>query len=50
VKPSFAQKYYSDDIERIIRMLRNMAQLARQNEQKDLVDRIEATLGRETGK
>ena len=36
VKPSFVEKYYSDSITRIMRILREIAQVARTNGQPEL--------------
>ena len=41
LKPSFMEAYYMDSIERNIRILRNLSQMAKQNGQEDLAARAD---------
>jgi tetratricopeptide (TPR) repeat protein len=44
VKPSFADRYYSSTIERTMRLLRNLSQLARMNGQEEIAAKAEAAM------
>ncbi|MFO7613184.1 MAG: DUF2723 domain-containing protein [Bacteroidales bacterium] len=44
LRPGFAEKYYTDTIDRTLRLLRNLSILARQNGQTDLADRAEEAI------
>ncbi|MCU0371553.1 MAG: DUF2723 domain-containing protein, partial [Bacteroidales bacterium] len=45
VKPGFVEKFYMDSIERNVRMLRSLSQLAKMNGQEDLSERADLAIG-----
>jgi tetratricopeptide (TPR) repeat protein len=50
VRPSFLQQYYKDTVDRTIRMLRNLGQMAREYKQDDIAMQADEAVQRYTGK
>jgi len=46
VKPSFVERFYMTEIQRNIRILQNLSQLARMNDQSELADRADEVIAR----
>jgi hypothetical protein len=44
LRPGFVERYYTSDVERTIRMLRSLSQLARMNDQQELADKADQAI------